>query len=456
MKLCELCGLENPHEARFCMKCGKDLDAVRSTESFFDVPEGGAFTPQGSPDDATLRAVTPESDPEAPHGTDSAVDSGVNRILQAEYAKAAAMDFGEFEEVESEIRQVESATGTGDRHEVCEACGVVNPHEQRYCKSCGSALSASGHGGGDGSTNGESGWNLDGLYDAQDASGGAGVDDFYNQYASVPLAAEEPLVPLVETSLFAPVSPSSDYYSSDISTRKRRKTRGKIEWGARDWMILIGLTLVLLAGIWLFFLGGMDLFSGKVRNLKKAGQGMSQLKSFEYTSNGSMESEQAGEFTGSGGVKFESPDRSAWQFTTTIPGKPPVLTQQSQVAGKRYVNGGGSWTLADPESALPDVKGLWSGFSSVEDLGQTTCGGSQCFHYKYRTPPGTLTGMLGVWKPSGASDAVVEAWIDTSNHRIVKLTAQIYNVQLEGMRTSVSLTFDLTAVDRKYDIKAPI
>ena len=35
MKTCELCGIENPDEARFCMKCGKDLDKVKSS----DVPE---------------------------------------------------------------------------------------------------------------------------------------------------------------------------------------------------------------------------------------------------------------------------------------------------------------------------------------------------------------------------------------------------------------------------------
>lgn len=446
------------------MKCGKDLDAVKASESFFDAPEGGAFTPQGSLDDSPLRRSRHDSEPGIEPGDHApAAGSGVDDILNAEYAKAAAFDADDFGEEQPEIQQSDVTSDAGERQTVCDTCGAVNPHEQRYCRSCGSALSAAGAVTGErptarGGGGGPGGRDEPGLSD-QWAEAGTEQEygDSFGYASDAPLAAEEPLMPLVETSLLTSISPSSDYYSSETATGRRRRSRGgKIEWSARDWLILIGLTLILLLGIWLFFLGGMDLFSGKVRNLKKAGRVMSKLSSFEFSVDGSMESEQAGSFDGSGSVRFEAPDRSAWSFTTAIPGKPPVVTQQAEVAGKPYVNGGGAWSPAGAETARPDVKNLWTGFSSVEDLGQATCGTSQCFHYKYRTAPGTLTGMLGAWDPSGVSDAVMEAWIDMSNHRIVKMTAQVYNVQLEGVRTTVSLTFDLAAVDKPYNIGAPI
>lgn len=430
------------------MKCGKDLDVVKVRESFFEVQEGESFTPQGSPDESSEQpARGPESGPGA-SGTD------VSEILKAEYAKAAAADVEMFQEEESEVEPPALETASEERGQACEACGVVNPREQRFCKNCNSRLISQEPAGEERPASGGGGWDLEGLYDEHEYDGG------YSDYAGdTPLAAEEPLVPLVETALFAPVSPSSDYYTSDTHARGRRKRSrgGKVVWRARDWLVLIVLTLVLSAGIWLFLLGGIDLFSGKVRNLKNAGRAMSKLASFEYSINGSMESPRAGAFKGSGTLRFESPDRSEWEFTTVVPDRLPVVARQIQISDKPYVNGGDAWAPADPATAQPDARELWSGVSSVEDLGQEPCGASaNCHHYKYRIAPGTLTGMLGVWKPSGASDAVMEAWIDTSNQRVVRMTAQVFNVQLEGMRTSVSLTFDLAAVEQKYDIKAPI
>jgi len=454
LKLCELCGLENPDEARFCMRCGKDMDAVKARESFFEVPEGDAFTPQGAPD---------EHEVSGHRGRPQAPDSDVSDILQAEYAKAAAMDgtFVQEEEPEPGPPRAESVPDTGGS--ACGVCGVVNPRESRFCRNCGAGLiepeppeeKPRGAAGG--------GWDLEGLYEGQEEAGPPPGDDGAVQpgdgYGSaVPLAREEPLVPLVETALFAPISPSSDYYAGDAPSRKRKKSRGgKVVWSARDWLILIVLAVVLSAGIWLFLAGGMDLFSGGNRNLRKAGQAMSKLSSFEYSIRGAMESGPSGTFGGTGTVRYESPDRSLWEFTSVMPDGREIVTRQAQVSSRTFVNGGDGWTVVDAATARPDVRNLWSGFSSVEDLGREACGDSaECYHYKYRVAPDTVTGILGVWDPKGASDAVMEAWIDSGDHRVVKLTAQVYNVDFEGARTSVNMTFDLAATGQRYDIKAPI
>jgi len=50
LKHCELCGLDNPEEARFCMKCGSDLDAVSAPDVPVDVFEASTFTPAGEVD----------------------------------------------------------------------------------------------------------------------------------------------------------------------------------------------------------------------------------------------------------------------------------------------------------------------------------------------------------------------------------------------------------------------
>ncbi len=66
-----------------------------------------------------------------------------------------------------------------------------------------------------------------------------------------------------------------------------------------------------------------------------------------------------------------------------------------------------------------------------------------------------ITTVLGTGVQSGASDAVVEAWIDTTSMQILKITAQVFNVQIDGAPTKVTLGLALTAIGQPYNIAAP-
>jgi len=63
--------------------------------------------------------------------------------------------------------------------------------------------------------------------------------------------------------------------------------------------------------------------------------------------------------------------------------------------------------------------------------------------------------VLGVGSQSAASDTVVEAWIDTTSAQVVKMTVQVYNVQIEGASATVLLAMDLAEVGQPYNINAP-
>lgn len=49
-----------------------------------------------------------------------------------------------------------------------------------------------------------------------------------------------------------------------------------------------------------------------------------------------------------------------------------------------------------------------------------------------------------------------EVWIDKATSRVVKMTATLYNVMIEGSRSNATLTLDLAAAGQAYNIKAPL
>ena len=120
-----------------------------------------------------------------------------------------------------------------------------------------------------------------------------------------------------------------------------------------------------------------------------------------------------------------------------------------QIGDKIYGNGP-AWQTADPAQSTADALGLWRDFSSVEDLGTQVIGTTNCLHYKYRIQPKLITTALGAGAQSGASDAVIEIWIDSASSTVVKMTVQVFNVMIQ-----VTMTFDLAATGQPYNIKAP-
>jgi hypothetical protein len=452
------------------MKCGKDLDASvnRNDDLTFDIPDSGSFTPQGSPDDgmADRSKVTADENRsgESFHGGLSDPHPAAD-VINVEFSEASEARREEFGEAAPEIRQVGVTSDITDRRVICDRCGFANLREQRYCQHCAAPLGDTIPGGDGDALHRDWGYGKD--YDRLPPYSPDDAEPY--QYANgapgVPLARGDVLAAAPEISFLTDAAPSSDYYSVDIGEERRgaKKARGAggrgwsaREWGVREWLTIIVISLVLFGIAWLFLLGGLEIFSGKVRNIKKAGEAMAGLGSFDFQITGSMESFQAGNFGGAGRAMFESPDLSSWQFTTNFPNRDAIVTQQMLVSGKDYVNRNGLWIMVDQGKARFDVKKLWSDFSAVEDLGQSVVGGVACLHYRYRVAPEFLTALFGDWQPDGVPDAVIETFIDAGDRRVLKLTARIFNLQIDGARVTATLTFELASTGQPLNIRSPI
>lgn len=451
MKICELCGVENPEEARFCMKCGRDLDKVQSS----DVPpemlqDSDSFTPLKDDEFARLaptRRLTKEP---------------VGDVASYKEAAAAAAAAWEAEEKQASLQEqaaqqkqeekaVEAAQAAGqevpseppaqapaapghvssdykEQKQFCHRCGMANPRDQRFCKNCGSALA------------GAPGGMADQTFDAA-------------------LTMSLPGVP-VETTMLADVSPASVYSTADAAVegrlRERRGSGALSDWGAREWLALIIAALVAAGGIWFAFFGGYSmLFNAASKNIHKAGSTMEKLPSFQYGITGTFESEQ-GQYPGGGHMMFETPDRSAWEVSRSGPG-PGAVQGTIQVGPTTYSGAGGAWQPADPATATGNVTLMWKSFSSVETLPDAPMGSSPaCFHYKYRMDPELVMTVLGLGKQDAVSDAVMETWIDKTSFQVIRETAQVFNAQINGVRTRSTLVMDLNETGKPLQINPPI
>ena len=425
MKYCELCGLENPNEARFCMKCGKDLDAISTSEVPPEMLEPAAFTPAGSAEDGRLGSSRPRRS--------KGPMPDILSYKEKARADAAALehtieDFSE--DLPSEIQLTDVKADFVEQLLYCERCGVGNPRDQRYCKQCGSSLGKAAPG---------------------------VADIIYSSTPSVPLAAQP-----VEHSLLADIRPASDYYG-DAQPARTRERRGAglshalEEWGVGQWLGLILATVFAAALIWFFLFGGKDLFFNKgAREIRSAGSAMQKLPSFEYKISATCESEPTGQYPGSGRAVYENPDRNVWELDLAVPGRQPLVNSLVQIGNKPFVNTGSGWQAADPSKTEAAVSGLWSGVYSVEDLGTAPLGRWTCKHYKYRIPSRLVTTVMGAGLQTGVSDAVVEAWIDSSSNQFVRFDVKVYNVQIEGNRTRILLVMDLLSVGQVYNVQPPI
>ncbi len=427
MRKCELCGLENPDEARFCMKCGKDLDPVTSIEVPPEMLEPSTFTPAAAEESARLAPGRPSLNRADP------ADIEVYKQAASESAQSIEQQATwqeHFADEPSEIQQTDVTADFVVKAKSCNRCGAANPHEQRYCKQCGAAFE--GH--------------VPSM-----------ADDNFKRAPAIQMAAT------VDHSYLSDVSPSAGYQdvppANQPAFRERRERTGAMsDWGVREWLMIIVAVLLVSGIVWFFFFGGKDaLFKGLAGNVHKAGQAMEDLGSFEMSVGITFESVQAGQSGGAGKVMFEKPHSDYWESTFSVMGK-PYLVGLIQVDRKVYqtVPGGSGWQTADPGTTTGDVLGFWRDVSAVEDLGNQTVGATPCYHYRYRVPARYVTSPLGASNQQGVSDAVVESWIDLSTFKVMRMTAGVYGLEYEGQRFNARLDMVLGATGQPYGIKPPI
>lgn len=424
MKHCELCGLENPDEARFCMKCGKDLDSVRLSDIPPEIIESDAFTPAGS-SGATPSVAPRQEEPGPLPDIQSYKEAATSRVESEEVLIPV-----EYDDEPPEIRMTDVTSDFTEKKTVCNQCGVANPPMQRHCKHCGADLRP----------------------DTTDQRSGPG--DTFGQ-AAPPASAP------VETTMLADFVPSSDYRGSDAAAVTYREPRGlsftggPADWGVREWLLSVIAALVATGLIWFFAFGGMNMiFNSEAKNLRKASQTMSSMAGFQCNLTATLEDPDA-DYAGNGQVVYEAPDKTAWQLHLNLPGRGPVLLQHVQIGDDSYTNCGASWQVSD-KGEDTSVTGLWSGSSTIEDLGNETMHGHSCFHYKYRTSFRLITTVLCAGEQPSVSDAVVEAWIDKDSFQIIRTKAEVFNVRIENKRTKATLLLDLGVANQSFGVKAPI
>jgi hypothetical protein len=51
---------------------------------------------------------------------------------------------------------------------------------------------------------------------------------------------------------------------------------------------------------------------------------------------------------------------------------------------------------------------------------------------------------------------VMEIWIDKTSFQVIRETAQVFNAQIDGIKTAITLVLDLTETGKPYQIQPPI
>ncbi len=404
------------------------MSAVPPVGAVNDFSESDSFTPAAGDGEGRLASTT-SSRLTRPPAEPVDIDAYKRQATEESIDAFESQALGEESVGPAEIQHSGVTADFADKRRFCSRCGAANPYEQRFCRQCGSPLGAE-----------------------QPPQPQAANE----VPSSIPLAPE----PFEHTTL-ADISaaPASDYYTegvpgADRLRRVRRPGTGMSSWGVGEWSVLVVVALLAVGLTWLFAFGGYTmLFSGRAAKISKAAGVMERLSSFQYDVSATMETAEGAQYGGAGRARYESRSKSYWEMGLDAPGNPRV-TASMQIKDKVYINGP-SWQSGDPKQSSADVTDLWRHVQTVEYLGTQPIGTSNCYHYKYRIPPTLITTVLGTGAQSGASDAVVEAWIDAASMQIVRITAQVFNVQIDGASTKVTLGLGLAAVGQPYNIAAP-
>ncbi|MDD5448293.1 MAG: zinc ribbon domain-containing protein [Actinomycetota bacterium] len=309
----------------------------------------------------------------------------------------------------------------------CARCGFVNPREQKYCKNCGAPL-----------------------------------EEEAKEVESLPIPlAPEPIEPSFISE--SPSIPASDYYESgtagEARTRRFDFMSGVSNWGAGEWVAIIGAVVVVVIVAWLFIFGGyQNIFGAPAKNIKKAAKVMVGLNSFEYSLNVNLRArgETSSRYHGSGKVLFESPDKTYWEMNLLLPARGATPLRFAQIGKKSYMNASTGWQMLGEDSPSFGIERLWSGFSMVEDLGMAPIGTSNCAHYRYRIPPEIIASIVGADPQAKMGDAVVESWIDSGTNQVLLLQISLFKVLVDGIQMNASMALNLSSVGTPYNILPPI
>ncbi len=404
------------------MKCGRDMDKVRHEPDFDDFD---GFIPSASADEGRLSSTlsSRKEEDKGPVEDFTAYVPQPSELQQEEYALEPDVD------EDSEIQQEGITTDFTEKQVFCDRCGVRNPHDQRYCKHCGSPM-------------------------------GEGDKDPTDYSVSTMSAPSEQAPVELATLSDMTLSSSADVYGSDVPAKARRvrgrrpvkTSKGFVAHLTAGRLIAAIVVLLVLAGVlWLFAFGGLKAFSSSVRNINKAGGVMTHLPSFNYAVTVSIDDQTAAS-TGTGEIRYEQVNKSMWTLAAGLPGKAPTTNQLVYTDNKGFLNTGAGWQTTTQKI---EVGMLWSGVTNAENLGLDALGPYSCYHYRYNANPLPYTAMLGDLNPAGVSDAVVEVWIDNSTFLIRKITAKLYNAKVQGAGANTTFDMGLASTSHPFNIAPP-
>lgn len=460
MKYCRICGLNFPDDAQFCLKCGKSLDFADSNEYEVESP---SFASSGNQDsagtDESKKDLPRESasfTPSGDYGAGTSPQSGSRSseplpdyatCMREEVEQAAEISESWKDdrepplEEQSDIAQNDVVANISIEKKPCSRCGAMNPHNQVFCVNCGAEIAA-------GSFPGEGKQNTQ-QFVMQPPT----VQQ--PQPASTPSQSYQPQQPALEPPSLA----AGDVYRTGAPPPVNQNSflNRMTGWSAWVWVGLIAGVLLLSAGIWFLFYGGMDmLFSSEQKTMREADSAMSELSSYEYTINAAFESIERGNFTGNGKLLQESPDKTSWAVNIVVPDGRALQPRLTQIGEDQYVTEDTVWKPVVLE--VPDISAssLWTGYSSIENLGDQNLFTYLCKHYKYRVPSDALCLAMGMTDSQGIGGADMEIWIDTQTKRIIRMEAKVYGMLIGGVKSDAVITMELSGTGLGYDIQPPV
>lgn len=429
--------MDYPDEAQFCLKCGKSLEfsdiQEHEAESGEYEAEPASFTPSGSYD------ADQSSQARKRHSTEPPPDYAT--CMREEVEKAARMaetwhsEQEQYPEEHSEISQDDVIADISKEKKPCARCGTMNPHNTVYCINCGAEIDKGG------------------IPEAAEA----GRPKFYSPPPVPPARTYQ--VPQYSYPATHGTS-HGDCFRSGTPTVYRSKasffTR-MMEWSAWVWVGLISAVVIISAGVWFFFYGGMDMvFSTELKNMGKADAAMADLSSYEYTIDMTFDSAEKGQFKGDGKLLHESPDKTSWAVNLIVPGSQALQPRWMQIGANQYINKGTGWEQIGSDTRDAGANNLWTGYSGIENLGDQSLDTFTCSHYKYRISSDVFSIMTGMTSSQGIGDTVMEIWIDIKTNRIIRMTANVYGLLVGGVKANAVISMELSETGLAYNLQPPI